>query len=125
MAVSVQWIEEPWILEVNFGDEVTVDDMRAVIRECVPALKEHPIYFLIDMSAASNLDPRIFELSSMSEWIYHPNGRWFAYIRPLSLFKAVMKSRQRGNFKAFEEREVALNFLHNASRMERVRANLF
>lgn len=77
------------------------------------------------MSTVRGLDPRIFELSSLSEWIYHPNGRWFAYIRPLGLFKAVMKSRQRGNFKAFEERDEALTFLHNASRMERVRAKLF
>lgn len=122
MSVGVHWIEEPWIIAVNFSDYITVDDAHAAIRECVPALKEYSVYFLIDMRTVNGFDLRIFELSSLSEWIYHPNGRWFPYIRPLDMLKSIMKVRQPGNFKAFDEQDEATAFLQNASRLERERA---
>ena len=125
MSVSIHWIEEPWILAVNFSEYITVDDIRTAIAACVPLLSEHPVYFLIDMSTVSGFDPQIFELSSLSVWIYHPNGRWFAYIRPAHTFTSLMKRRQRGNFRAFDDYNEALDFLLNSSRLERLRAKLF
>lgn len=125
MSATTHWIDEPWILAVNFSDYITVDDMRTVIAACVPLMREHPVYFLVDMSTVNGFDRAIFELSSLSEWIYHPNGRWYAYIRPDQVFTAVMKRRQRGNFKAFDDRDEALGFLENSSRLERIRAKLF
>lgn len=125
MTVQIYWQEEPWIKVIDMSGMVTADDMRTVIRACLPYLKMHPIYFLIDMTAVTGVDIRVFELSSLSEWIYHPNGRWFVYVNPHNMFTAVMKMRQRGNFKSFDQRDEALKFLQSAIQIERQRAKLF
>ena len=122
MPVQVYWFDEPWITAIDLSGMVTIDDMREVIRACLPNLKSHPVYFLIDMSAVTGVETRVFELSSLSEWIYHPNGRWFVYIQPHRLFNAVMKMRQRGNYKSFDTRDEAVTFLQSATLNERQRA---
>ncbi len=121
MPVQVYWFDEPWITAIDLSGMVTIDDMREVIRACLPNLKSHPVYFLIDMSAVTGVETRVFELSSLSEWIYHPNGRWFVYIQPHRLFNAVMKMRQRGNYKSFDRRDEAVTFLQSATLNERQR----
>ena len=125
MPVQVYWLDEPWVTAVDLSGMVTTDDMRELIRACLPNLKSHPVYFLIDMTAVTGVDNKIFELSSLSEWIYHPNGRWFVYVKPHRLFSAVMKMRQRGNYKSFDTREEAVMFLQGATQTERQRAKLF
>lgn len=121
MPVQVYWYDEPWITAIDLSGIVTTDDMREVIRACLPNLKSHPVYFLIDMSAVTGVETQVFELSSLSEWIYHPNGRWFVYVQPHRLFNAVMKMRQRGNYKSFDTREEATIFLESATQNERQR----
>lgn len=77
------------------------------------------------MTNVTGVDPLLFELSSLSEWIYHPNGRWFVYVRPHRMFSAIMKMRQRGNYKAFDDYDEALAFVETASHAERERVKLF
>jgi hypothetical protein len=125
MPVQVYWLDEPWVTAIDLSGMVTTDDMREVIRTCLSNLKSHPVYFLIDMTAVEGIEPRIFELSSLSEWIYHPNGRWFVYVKPHRMFSAVMKMRQRGNYKSFDTREEAKAFLQSSTQAERQRAKLF
>ena len=125
MPVQVYWLDEPWITAIDLKEMVTADDMRQIIRICLPNLKSHATYFLIDMTEVTEVDTRIFELSTLSEWIYHPNGRWFVYVKPHRMFNAVMKMRQRGNYKSFETREEAVAFLDSATQNERQRAKLF
>ncbi len=125
MSVQIYWHDEPWVKSIDLSGHVSADDMREIIRACLPNLKIHPIYFLIDMSAVTGVDVRVFELSSLSEWIYHPNGRWFVYVKPHSMFNAVMKMRQRGNYKSFDKREEAIAFLENFVQTERQRAKHF
>ena len=125
MPVQVYWLDEPWITAIDLKGVVSADDMRDIIRTCLPNLKTHAIYFLIDMTDVTDVDPRLFELSTLSEWIYHPNGRWFVYVKPHRLFNAVMKMRQRGNYKSFETREEAVQFLESATQNERQRAKHF
>ncbi len=125
MTVKLQWLNEPWALAIHFADKVTSDDIREVIVFCLPRLRENPIYFLLDMTEVTTVDPRLFELSSLSEWIYHPNGRWFVYVRPHRMFSAIMKLRQRGNYKAFEDYSEALTFVESTSHAEQERVKLF
>lgn len=125
MPISTYWIEEPWIRAVDMTGYLTLDDMRHIIADSILYLRQHPTYFLIDMSQSTGVDPHVFELSSLSEWIYHPNGRWFVYVQPNGAFKSIMKMRQRGNFKGFDERDEALDFLQRATLNEKARANHF
>ena len=125
MTVQIQWLNEPWSMAIHFADKVTPDDIRQLIAICLPRLREHPIYFLLDMTNVTAVDPRLFELSSLSEWIYHPNGRWFVYVRPHRMFSAIMKLRHRGNYKAFEDYDEALAFVETTSQAERERVKLF
>lgn len=121
MSVQVYWFDEPWITAIDLSGMVTTDDMRQVILAALVNLKSHPVYFLIDMTGVTGVEQKVFELSSLSEWIYHPNGRWFVYIQPHRLFSAVMKMRQRGNYKAFDTREEAVMFLQSSTQNERQR----
>ena len=125
MPVQVHWLDEPWITAIDLSGIVTTDDMRQVIQACLPNLKSHPLYFLIDMTAVTAVENAIFELSSLSQWIYHPNGRWFVYVKPHRLFNSVMKMRQRGNYRSFDTREEAEAFLQSATQTERQRTKLF
>jgi len=124
MAVQINWLNEPWAMTIHFSDKVTADDMREVIGKCLPRLRENPIYFLLDMTHVSSVDPRLFELSSLSEWIYHPNGRWFAYVQPHRMFSSIMKMRQRGNYKAFDDYNEGLAFVDRTSRAEQERVRV-
>ena len=125
MTVQIQWLNEPWAMAIHFADKITSDDIREVIGVCLPRLRENPIYFLLDMAKVTGVDPRLFELSSLSEWIYHPNGRWFVYVQPHRMFSSIMKMRQRGNYKAFEDYDEALAFVMSTSHAEQVRVKLF
>lgn len=125
MTVQISWLNEPWSMAIYFSDKVTTEDIREIIRLCLPRLRENPIYFLIDMSGVTDVDRHIFELSSLSEWIYHPKGRWFVYVKPHRLFSGIMKMRHRGNYKSFEKYDEALAFVESASHAEQTRVKLF
>ncbi|MBZ0282704.1 MAG: hypothetical protein K8L97_18325 [Anaerolineae bacterium] len=114
MPVQVEWLEQPWILAVDYGGDVTADDVRKAIATSLKHLKEHPVHFLIDMSQSVSVDPDVLELSSLSEWIYHPNGRWFAYVQPGGAFKTFIKLRHRNPVRLFDDRNTALTFLQKA-----------
>ncbi len=114
MPSQVYWIEEPAIMVVDYSGQVTVEDVRTVVRQCLGALHHNPVYFLVDFSAAVSVALEIVELSSLSQWIYHPNSRWFAYVKPNRLFASLMQVRHHDSFKAFEDRDEALAFLHHA-----------
>jgi hypothetical protein len=114
MPVQVEWLEQPWILAVDYGGRVTIDDVRSAIAASLVHLKSHPIHFLIDLSQSETIDPEFLELSSLSEWIYHPNGRWFVYVRPNGAFKTLIKLRHRNPIRIFDDRSQALDFLQKA-----------
>ncbi len=113
MPLRISWIEEPTTLAMDFSGEVSVDDMQHAIHTAFETLRQNPMYFLIDMTASTGMDMQVVELSSLSEWIYHPNARWFIYVNPNRLFKNLMKLRHRGNTKNFEDRQQALQFLQH------------
>jgi len=114
MPVQVEWLEQPWILAIDYDGNVTTDDVRNVIAASLKYLKNHPVHFLIDMSQSISVDPEVLELSSLSEWLYHPNGRWFVYVQPGGAFKRLIRLRHRNPIRLFDDRETALDFLQKA-----------
>ena len=107
MAADVQWIEEPHVLSISYNGNVSIEEMRNVIGVCVNALTRTPVHFLVDFTQVSNFDPHIIELSSLSEWLYHPNARWFAYVRLTGLYKNMLQMRHHNNTKFYQERTEA------------------
>lgn len=121
MPAQTYWIEEPTILAVDFSGQITQADMRQAIYWCLESLRENAVYFLVDMTRSDGLDIAVLELSSLSEWIYHPNGRWFVYVNPNRLFKNLIKMRHRGNARIFEDRQQAIYFLtHSAETIHKI-----
>ena len=114
MPAKTHWLEEPNILNIQYSGQVSVDDMRHIIAVCVIALVKGPVHFLVDFSEVTSFDPHIIELSSLSEWLYHPNARWFAYVRLTGLYKNLLQTRHQNNIKFFKEREEAEAFLREA-----------
>ncbi|MBL8163095.1 MAG: hypothetical protein JNJ61_14005 [Anaerolineae bacterium] len=116
MPVDVYWAKESQILAVDYSGDVTVDDVRTVVTQLTEFLRMHPLHFLVDLSQATSFAPEIIELSSLSEWLYHPNGRWFAYVQPSGVFKSLVRYRHRNPVKIFHDRIDALGFLEQAAR---------
>jgi tricorn protease-like protein len=114
MPSRVYWIDHPWILSVDFSGQVTPADVKSAAQECLAAVQHQPVYFIIDMAEAQSVAPAVLELPTFSEWIYHPNARWFAYVHPPGLFKSLIQVRQRDTGKLFNDRQSALDFLHRA-----------
>jgi hypothetical protein len=116
MSVNVYWAKEPQILSVDYSGDVTADDVRSAVVQLTDLLKKQPLHFLVDLSQATSFAPEIIELSSLSEWLYHPNGRWFAYVQPSGVFKSLVRYRHRNPVKIFHDRIDALGFLEQAAR---------
>lgn len=114
MPSHVYWIEDPWILAVDYSGQVTAADVKSVAQDCLLAMKDQPVYFLVDLSQSESVSPKVIELPSFSDWIYHPNARWFAYVQPSGLFKSLIQVRHRDASKIFNTRDEALSFLHKA-----------
>jgi hypothetical protein len=114
MPSHVYWIEDPWILAVDYSGDVTAADVKSVAQDCLLAMKDQPVYFLVDLSESVSVSPKVVELPSFSEWIYHPNARWFAYVNASGLFKSLVQVRHRDASKLFNTRDDAMNFLQKA-----------
>jgi hypothetical protein len=114
MPGQIYWLEEPWIMAVDYSGLVTANDVRSIVAQSLPALGSGPVYFLIDLSQSESVAPQVIELSSLSEWIYHPNARWFAYVQPRGIFKMLINIRHSDNVRFFNQRDDALIFLQQA-----------
>jgi len=114
MPSHVYWIEDPWILAVDYSGQVSVADVKSAAQDCLLAMKNQSVYFLVDLTETELVSPKVIELPSFSEWIYHPNARWFAYVNASGLFKSLIQVRHRDASKLFNRRDEALNFLHKA-----------
>ncbi len=114
MSVQITFAPDQPVIQVHFDGVLSVDDMRQVIVACLPALSGAPHSLLLDMSHCPEVDPHVLELSSLSELLYHPNARWFVYVKPTRLFRSLMQVRHRGNSKSFEQLDDALAFLQRA-----------
>jgi hypothetical protein len=115
MPAEAYWIEDQRILSISYNGHIGVDDMRGVIAVCVGTLSSTPIHFLVDFTQMTSFDPQIIEMSSFSEWLYHPNARWFAYVRLAGLYKSLIQHRHDNNIKFFQERIEAETFLRQAA----------
>ena len=112
MPAQIYWLETPHhIMAVDYTGRVTIDDVRYVIQGCVIELAHQPIHFLVDFSLSESFDRQIIELSSLSEWLYHPNARWFAYVRLTGLYKNLLQLRHPNSLRFFQERAEAEAFL--------------
>jgi hypothetical protein len=114
MPAEAYWIEDQHILSISLNGHIDMDDMRGVIAVCVGTLTSSPVHFLVDFSHMTSFDPQIIEMSSFSEWLYHPNARWFAYVQLTGLHKRLIQLRHHNNSKFFLERQAAETFLRQA-----------
>ena len=115
MPAEIQWLEEPSIILIQYSGHVGVTDMRHIIAGAVQALSGGPVYFLKDFTGITSFDPKILELSSLSEWLYHPNARWFAYVGVTGLSKQLISLRHQSDTRFFQTRAEAETFLREAA----------
>ncbi len=115
MPATIEWLEEPHIILIEFSGQVDAAEMRHIIAVAVQALAAGPVYFLKDFTATTSFDPKILELSSLSEWLYHPNARWFAYVGVTGLSKQLISLRHQNDTRFFKTRAEAEQFLRSAA----------
>lgn len=114
MVGNIYWIEESSILAIDYSASVTADDVKKAAQESIALMRRGPIYFLIDLSESDSVESRAVEMPIFSEWIYHANARWFAYVGASGVFRSLVQVRHRDSAKFFDNRDAALAFLERA-----------
>ncbi len=115
MPCEVYWIEASVILGVDCCGPVTAGDMKQVMRQGVTAVAQQPTHFLIDLTQATDVPIDFVGMVAFSEWIYHPNARWFAYVNASDLLRSLVTVRHRNTCRFFKRREEALDFLRGSA----------
>jgi hypothetical protein len=116
MGSRVYWVVPESVLGLELSGDLTVDDIRPAIWQSIDALHQGPLSFMLDCADLATVEPEVYELSSLSQWIYHPNSRWFVYVAPPSFFMRVMKMRHRGSSQVFENTNEAMHFLNRSAK---------
>ena len=111
MSIQTSWISEGEIFAVHFSGTVSVSDMRDAILACLTALDVAQVSFLLDFSDAGMVQPDALQLSTLGEWLYHPNARWFAYAKAEGILKVFAQMRHRGSAQVFRTAAEAEAFL--------------
>lgn len=118
MPCEVYWIEEPDILAIDCRGPITSREMTQVIGQCLAVVDQQPAHFLIDLSQVAEQPVDFVVMNAFSEWIYHPNARWFVYINASDLLRSLVTVRHRGGCRFFKRRETAVEFLRGATQYE-------
>jgi hypothetical protein len=78
MAYQIEWIEEPWLMRVNYVGKFSLVEFDAVLERCLEAVDKHPAYFLIDVSKVDKYVPDVLKSNLMMKFFRHPNTKVFA-----------------------------------------------
>src|SRR5690348_13460730 len=114
MAHELSWIDEPWIMNVEYSKTIGAREVDEVMQICIDHADHHPIYFLVDVSGAERFEPDLLRLKSTIALLKHPHTHWFAYVGMNSVIRmAVQILMHYTGFKAFSNREDALAFLRD------------
>lgn len=112
MSTRTYWIDEPWIMGVEYHGVVTNQDVDEVMSICIPAADKHPIAFLVDVSNAQRLDPNVLKSKSIIELVRHHNTRFFALVGVNPIIRIAVQFFMRfSSFKLFDDKDAALQFL--------------
>jgi hypothetical protein len=110
---KIEWLEEGYILRIRFSGSVGPNEFRQAVTDCLSKMETQHIHFLIDLSAATAVDPQIIALPLFSHWINHPNSGWHVYVQPPRLLDRLMAIRIAGSYRSFATEADALNFLNS------------
>jgi len=103
----------------EYSGEVTTEDLDSALSECLEYLKDHTIYFMVDMTTVDKLPTNLMKMASLSQLVNHEKARWFAFVKPNILVKFAMQVMHRNFARIFEEKDEALAFLHDRIEDER------
>ena len=80
MAYKYEWVEEPWILRVNYSGLLSRGDLDAVMSYCLDVVEKHPTYFLVDLTDVNELDSNTIRSRSAVQFTGHSNTKWLAIV---------------------------------------------
>ena len=115
MPYKITWIDEPWLMSVEYLGRVTYKDVEAVMKECIPQTEKHPTYYLIDISNTESFDPALLRSQSLMKLIRMNNAKLFAIVGVKGLFKFLVNHfRPFGQIKIFDHADEGRAFLEPA-----------
>lgn len=114
MAVAFDWVEPDHILSVTFSGRVDLADIQLASKHCLQHLRKSPLHFLMDFGAAHSLAAESLLHPVFTEWIRHPNSRWFAYVNLAGVYRALVHVRHRDSMRAFYDKMQAEAFLRRS-----------
>jgi tricorn protease-like protein len=118
MAANIYWINEPFVIGVQYSGNVTGEDIQNVADRCLPLMDDQTVYFLIDLSQANSIPSNVFKIGPLLKMTGHPNVRWFAFVQPDRFAKFAIQVLLRNRVKVFSTPEEASAFLLERFRTE-------
>ena len=112
MAYKITWLDEPWLMFVEYYDRMTYRDIEEVMQVCIPQAQAHPIYFLLDISRTERFDPAMLRSQAAMKLLRQPNTRMFVVVGVKGLFKiAINYFSPFAQFKLFDNMDEARAFV--------------
>jgi hypothetical protein len=112
MPTNVYWIDEPWIMGVDYMGHVTEQEVEAVMHTCLEIVDNRPCYFLADTLPMTSIQPSLFKIGALLRFVNHPNNRWLALVVGQNpLIKFAVQVMMRKSFTVVDNREKALEIL--------------
>lgn len=108
----ITWIEEPWLMQVDYSGVINNNDVDEVMAVCLEAADKNPINFIVNLTDSSGFHPSIVKTKLGMALLKHPNTRWFAYVGVRGIFRMGTQIFMRFvRFKMFDTVEEARTFL--------------
>ena len=112
MSHKITWIDEPWLMFVEYYDRLAYRDVEEVMQVCIPQTEKHPIYFLIDLTKTGTFDPALLKSQSTMKLMRMPNTKLFAIVGVKGLFKFLVNYFSPfAQMKVFNDAEEARTFI--------------
>jgi len=112
MPHRMEWIEEPWLLQVDYIGTITEEDAEKVLQKCLEYAEKHPINFLVNLTESNGFSPSVVKTKTGMKVLRHPNVKWWGYVGIRGIFQMGTKIFMRFvPFKAFNTVEEARAFL--------------
>jgi hypothetical protein len=112
MAYKMEWIDEPWLLRVDYIGTITETDAEEVLQKCLEYADKHTINFLVNLSESNGFSPAVVKTKTGLKLLRHRNVKWWGYVGIKGIFQMGTKIFMRlVPFKAFNTVEEAQKFL--------------
>jgi len=123
MPYKMQWVDEPWLLRVDYIGTISETDAEEVLQKCMEYADQHTVNFLVNLTESNGFRPAVVKTKTGLKLLRHHNVKWWGYVGIKGIFQMGTKIFMRFvPFKAFNSVEEAQTFLEDMVKHQKQQA---